>query len=149
MTPRIGQVLETALYVRDLGRSVEFYQRVLGFPIASEPLDRMCALTVTSDQVLLLFKKGGSVQPTVRPFGTIPPTDGDGSLHVAFWIPPSDFETWQDRLQSVGVVIESLVSWPEGGRSIYFRDPDDHVIELKTSNWHGKECTPGFDGYGV
>lgn len=147
MIPRIGQVLETALYVEDLDRAVEFYQRVLGFAVASEPWDRMCALTVTSDQVLLLFKKGGSVQPTVRSSGTIPPTDGHGSLHVAFWIPPSDFETWQGRLQSLGVVIESLVNWPEGGDSIYFRDPDNHVIELKTSNWHGRECGPGFDGY--
>jgi hypothetical protein len=35
--------------------------------------------------------------------------------------------------------VESVVNWPEGGRSMYFRDPDDHVIELKTSNWHGSE----------
>ena len=145
MTTRIGPVLETALYVADLDRSVEFYQRVLGFPLASEPIARMCALTITSDQVLLLFKKGGSVQPTVTPYGTIPPTDGDGSLHVAFWIPPSEFETWQDRLRASGVGIESLVSWPEGGRSIYLRDPDNHVIELKTSNWHGGECSVGLD----
>jgi len=147
--PRIGPVLETALYVADLGRSVEFYKRVLGFPLASEPKDRMCALVITSDQVLLLFKKRGSVQPTVTPYGTIPPTDGDGSLHVAFWIPPSEFETWQDRLRVSGVGIESIVSWPEGGRSIYFRDPDNHVVELKTSNWHGSERSPGLAGVGV
>ena len=30
--------------------------------------------------------KGGSVQATVHPYGTIPPTDGDGFLHVAFFI---------------------------------------------------------------
>ena len=135
----IGCVLETALYVADLDRSAAFYQRVLGFPLASEPIDRLCALSITCDQVLLLFKKGGSVQPTVLPYGIIPPTDGDGSLHVAFWIPPSDFERWQDRLRASGVGVESLVNWPQGGRSIYFRDPDDHVIELKTSNWHGDE----------
>lgn len=140
-TPRIGSVLETALYVADVDRSVEFYQRVIGFPLASAPIGRMCALSVTDDQVLLLFKKGGSVQPTVTPYGTIPPTDGEGSLHVAFWIPPSEFETWQHRLRASGVDIESLVNWPEGGRSIYFRDPDEHLIELKTSNWHGKELS--------
>ncbi len=137
--PRIGTVLETALYVEDLGRSIKFYQRVLGLTLASEPVDRMCALTVTTDQVLLLFKKGGSVHATITPFGTIPPTDGDGTLHVAFSIPPSDFHVWQDRLRKSGVDIESIVTWPEGGQSIYFRDPDSHAIELKTSNWHGKE----------
>jgi catechol 2,3-dioxygenase-like lactoylglutathione lyase family enzyme len=101
----------------------------------------MCALAVTSDQVLLLFRKGGSEKPTVTPYGSIPSTDGGGTLHVAFSILPSDFETWLNRLPAVGVDIESLVTWPEGGRSIYFRDPDNHVIELKTSNWHGKECS--------
>ncbi len=138
--PRVGTVLETALYVADLQRSIEFYGRVLGFSPASDPsYERMCALNVTADQVLLLFKKGGSVMPTVTPFGTIPPTDGDGSLHVAFSIPPAEFEAWQEWLTESEVEIESVVSWPEGGRSLYFRDLDDHVIEVKTSNWHGKE----------
>ena len=99
----------------------------------------MCALSVTADQVLLLFRKGGSIRATATPYGTIPPTDGEGALHVTFFIPSSDFELWQDRLRRSGVEIESLVTWPEGGRSIYFRDPDNHAIELKTSNWHGKE----------
>ena len=141
-TPRIGSVLETALYVADLDRSVAFYQRVLGLPLASEPIDRMCAFSLTANQVLLLFSKGASGQTQVTPYGTIPPHGGDGSLHVAFFIPSSDFELWQERLGRFGVDIESLVTWPEGGRSIYFRDPDNHAIELKTSNWHGKELHP-------
>ena len=139
MEPRIGSVLETALYVDDLTRSVEFYQRVLGFKPAFEPDGRMCALDVTADQVLLLFKKGASVEATVTPFGTIPPTDGDGSLHVAFSIPELEFEVWRNHLRESGVAVESIVSWPEGGRSLYFRDPDSHLIELKTSNWYGND----------
>ena len=137
--PKIGTVLETALYVDDLGRSIAFYQEVLGMTLASDPVDRMCALNITADQVLLLFKKGGSVKATVTAFGTIPPTDGSGSLHVAFSIRPSDVDAWQGRLLESGVDVESVVIWPEGGRSIYFRDPDNHAIELKTSNWYGKE----------
>ena len=78
MAPRIGLVLETALYVDDLQRSVEFYQRVLGFSSASDGSDRLWALNVTQDQVLLLFNKGASVQATVTPFGTIPPKAGAG-----------------------------------------------------------------------
>ncbi len=137
MKPRIGAVLETALYVDDLIRSVKFYQRVLGFRSTSEPAARMCALEVTSDQVLLLFKKGASVEATVTPGGTIPPTDGDGSLHVAFSIPASAFDDWLSHLVDSGVAVESIVTWSEGGRSIYFRDPDNHVIEFKTTNWYG------------
>ena len=149
-TPRIGSVLETAFVSsKTLIESVAFYQRVLGFTLASEPMSPMCALSIPANQVLLLFKKGGSVEATVHPYGTIPPTDGDGFLHVAFFIPASHFEIWQDRLRRSGVDIESLVTWPEGGRSIYFRDPDSHVIELKTSNWHGRELHSGFERSGV
>jgi catechol 2,3-dioxygenase-like lactoylglutathione lyase family enzyme len=137
--PRVGGVLETALYVEDLDRSAAFYQRLLGLSLASEPSPRMTALNLTPDQVLLLFKTGGSVRPTETPFGTIPPHDGSGALHVAFFISPSDFEPWKERLRENHVDVESVVNWPEGGRSIYFRDPDGHLIELKTSNWHGKD----------
>ena len=138
--PRVGTVLETALYVSDLALSIKFYGRVLGFTTASDPTnERMCALNVTADQMLLLFRKGGSVNPTVKPYGTIPPTDGDGSLHVAFSILPDDFEAWQQWLAECNLDIKSVVTWPTGGRSLYFCDPDEHMIELKTSNWHGKE----------
>ena len=103
-----------------------------------EPVQRMAALHVNDDQVLLLFKRGASVEPTVTPFGTIPPTDGGGRLHVAFGIRPADEDRWRSTLEAAGVEIESVVDWPEGGRSLYFRDPDGHAVELKTSNWRGQ-----------
>jgi len=64
-------------------------------------------------------------------------------LHVAFAIRTSEFEAWESRLAECGVAIESVVVWPEGGRSIYFRDPDSHLVELKTSNWQGQPVTLG------
>ena len=75
----------------------------------------------------------------MTPFGTIPPTDGDGQLHVAFAIPEEQFDEWRVHLQERSVEVESTVKWPEGGQSLYFRDPDGHLIELKSSNWYGKE----------
>ena len=136
--PPIGGVIETALYVDDLARSLEFYRGLFGFTVAMEPVDRMVALHVTDEQVLLLFKKGASREAIVSPFGTIPPHDGDGHLHVAFGVRPTDIDAWERRLRGAGVEIESVIDWPEGGRSLYFRDPDDHAIELKTSNWRGR-----------
>ncbi len=136
--PRVRAVIETALYVDDLARSLEFYRGLFGFTIPMEPIDRMAVLNVTDDQVLLLFKKGTSTEAAVLPFGTIPPTDGDGRLHLAFGIRPSDIDTWERRLHDAGIDVESRVDWPEGGCSLYFRDPDDHAIELKTSNWSGR-----------
>ena len=31
-----------------------------------------------------------------------------------------------------GIEIESEVTWTRGGRSLYFRDPDGHLVELAT-----------------
>jgi catechol 2,3-dioxygenase-like lactoylglutathione lyase family enzyme len=30
------------------------------------------------------------------------------------------------------VAIESRMEWPRGGKSIYFRDPDGHLLEVLT-----------------
>jgi catechol 2,3-dioxygenase-like lactoylglutathione lyase family enzyme len=71
---RIDRVLETALYVGDMGRAVEFYQGVFGFAVlarSAEP-DRLTALDIGGTQVLLLFKKGASLQAVVTPGGKIP-----------------------------------------------------------------------------
>lgn len=74
-------------------------------------------------QVLLLFKKGGSRQ--------IPsPHDGDGELHIAFAIPASELESWEAWLQENGIAMEEKRTWERGGQSIYFRDPDRHLVEI-------------------
>lgn len=125
----IRRILETALYVDDLPRAREFYQRLFGF----EPLRddaRLCALNVGNESVLLLFLCGGSTQPNEVPGGVIPPHDGHGPAHMAFAIDQGDLASWESRLQSHGVAIESRVEWPAGGTSLYFRDPDGHALEL-------------------
>ena len=131
---RIDRILETALYVEEMGRAVEFYQRILGFPVlarSAEP-DRLTALDIAGAQVLLLCKTGASRQMIVTPGGNIPPSDGSGSSHLAFPIAASQFEDWEKWLQDNGVVIESKVRWERGGQSLYFRDPDGNLLELAT-----------------
>jgi catechol 2,3-dioxygenase-like lactoylglutathione lyase family enzyme len=83
-------------------------------------------------QVLLLFAKGSATTTAVLPGGTIPPHDGDGRLHLAFAISASEVDAWRARLQSHGVSIEGEMEWPRGGTSLYFRDPDGHLVELAT-----------------
>lgn len=39
---------------------------------------------------------------------------------------------WEKHLIAGGINIESKVNWPRGGQSIYFRDPDNHSVELAT-----------------
>jgi catechol 2,3-dioxygenase-like lactoylglutathione lyase family enzyme len=62
----------------------------------------------------------------------IPPHEAAGQLHFAFAISKNDFTAWEERLTAQGIPIESEVNWPAGGRSIYFRDPDNHLVELAT-----------------
>jgi catechol 2,3-dioxygenase-like lactoylglutathione lyase family enzyme len=89
-------------------------------------------LNVPGGQVLLLFLKGSTTTTAVLPGGTIPPHDGNGRLHLAFAISGDDLDAWRKCLQSHGVSIEGEVKWPRGGTSLYFRDPDGHLVELAT-----------------
>jgi catechol 2,3-dioxygenase-like lactoylglutathione lyase family enzyme len=131
---RIDRVLETALYVGDMGRAVEFYQGVFGFAVlarSAEP-DRQTALDIGGTQVLLLCKKGASLQAVVTPGGKIPPCDGSGNSHLAFPVAVSQLEDWEKRLLENGIALESKVHWERGGQSLYFRDPDGNLLELAT-----------------
>jgi len=129
--PALGRVLETSLYVDNLPRSIGFYQSIFGFDQLMAD-DRFGALNVRSQQVLLLFRKHATTEPVVTPGGIIPPHDGDGQTHLAFTISLEDEKEWIDHLNAAGVAIESRVAWPRGGFSLYFRDPDGHLIELVT-----------------
>ena len=129
--PSITGVLETCLHVADLERAVQFYETLFGFQRLGYD-QRFCAFSVGEHDVLILFRRGGTLEAVTLPGGTIPPHDGGGHLHFAFAIPAGDLGAWEQRLADAGVSIESRVKWPRGGHSIYFRDPDDHLVELAT-----------------
>jgi catechol 2,3-dioxygenase-like lactoylglutathione lyase family enzyme len=129
--PRTSGVLETSLYVADLGRASEFYRRVFGFERFVDD-GRMCALGVPGSQVLLLFRHGSTDEPAPVPGGVIPPHHGTGHLHLCFAIPFGELGAWEEHLRREGIAVESRVRWPRGGTSLYFRDPDGHSLEVAT-----------------
>lgn len=126
---QVGGILETALYVADVTRSAEFYRRLFGFGVLLES-ERLIALDVAGRNVLLLFTQGATDEPFAVPGGLIPGHRGAAGGHFAFSIASEDVESWRDRLESEGVPVESVVSWPGGAKSIYFRDPDGNLAEL-------------------
>jgi catechol 2,3-dioxygenase-like lactoylglutathione lyase family enzyme len=130
-TPRINGVVETCLYSDDLPRSVRFYQEQLGLRLL-ESGERLCVFSVADKQVLLIFRRGGTLQSIPTPGGMIPSHDAAGQLHVALAVSKEDLGVWEKHLIARGVTIESKVNWPKGGLSIYFRDPDNHLVELVT-----------------
>jgi catechol 2,3-dioxygenase-like lactoylglutathione lyase family enzyme len=129
--PRLGGVLETALYVDNLNRSSDFFAGVLGL-VAMFRSDRLVAFDAGRNTVLLLFARGASREDMTGAGGTIPGHDGAGPLHMAFAIAADTYSEWRTRLLDQGVPIRSEVQWPAGGRSLYFEDPDGHVLELAT-----------------
>jgi catechol 2,3-dioxygenase-like lactoylglutathione lyase family enzyme len=123
--PKTDGILESSLYVSDLLRSVRFYEEIFGFRVISEFGDRGCAMHAGTHQVLLLFKKGAS--RTIQS-----PHDGDGELHIAFAIPTDELANWESWLHTRGIAVEEKRKWVLGGWSLYFRDPDRHLVELAT-----------------
>jgi catechol 2,3-dioxygenase-like lactoylglutathione lyase family enzyme len=124
--PKLDRLLESALYVDDLERSARFYQDLLGFAVITKG-ERLYALSVAGDQVLLLCKKRASAHLT-----SPPAHDGDGHLHLAFAIPAAELDAWETWLAQNGVAIEEKHTWERGGVSLYFRDTDQHLVELAT-----------------
>jgi catechol 2,3-dioxygenase-like lactoylglutathione lyase family enzyme len=125
MHPRTDGILESSLYVSDLLRSVRFYQETFGFRVISNFGERGCAMQAGPRHVLLLFKKGASRDITS-------PHDGDGELHLAFAISSAELPNWESWLEQKGIPVEEKRAWELGGWSLYFRDPDRHLLELAT-----------------
>ena len=125
MPPKTDGILESSLYVSDVSRSVRFYEETFGFRVIMEFGKRGCAMHAGTCQVLLLFEKGGS-----RAIQS--PHDGDGELHIALAIRADELADWESWLQTRGIAVEEKRKWEFGGWSLYFRDPDRHLIELAT-----------------
>jgi catechol 2,3-dioxygenase-like lactoylglutathione lyase family enzyme len=129
--PLIARILETALYVDDIEAASAFYRDVLGLRVL-ESGSRLVSMDAGQATILLLFQRGATLSGLDTPGGRIPPHDGHGPAHLAFAVAADALDAWESHLQRSGVTIESRVQWQGGGRSIYFRDPDGHSVELAT-----------------
>lgn len=131
--PTVTGIVEAALYVEQVARSMDFYRDLFGF---EEELraEAIGVLRVPGRQALILFPRSIAQAPVITPplaiEGAIPPHGGSGRMHVAFSIRPEDLDAWRSRLAEHGVRVESTVRWKRGGTSLFFRDPDQHLVEI-------------------
>jgi catechol 2,3-dioxygenase-like lactoylglutathione lyase family enzyme len=126
MTPTA--VLETVLYARDLDAAEEFYGRALGLtPYAK--IEGRHVFYKLDHQMLLIFNPEATRKPMG---GTLPvPAHGaEGQGHVCFAADAIAIAGWRDRLSRLGIAIVADFEWPNGGHSIYFRDPAGNSVEF-------------------
>jgi len=133
MTLSPKAVLETSLYVSDLGRAVAFYVDVLGLRKMEHGYfsgGRGAALQVgAGPSVLLLFRAD-----ITRIGGELPPHGTSGAGHVAFRVEPAELAAWRKRLLESGVAIEKEFAFGDHPASIYFRDPDGNSLEFAVAS---------------
>jgi catechol 2,3-dioxygenase-like lactoylglutathione lyase family enzyme len=125
MPPKSEGILESSLYVDDVAASKRFYEKLFGFHVISDFGERGCAMQAGLRQVLLLFRKGASLSIQS-------PHDGEGNLHIAFAVAASKLANWEAWLAENEIPVEEKRTWERGGQSVYFRDPDGHLLEIAT-----------------
>ena len=123
-------LFETHLTVRDVERSVAFYRDVVGLPLALELPERNAAFMWVGDRgrsMLGLWGIGSSVNSL--------------TLHIAFEVALHELLAAPERLRSNDVAPLSFASeetrepdvlgWMPAA-TVYFEDPDGHLLEYLT-----------------
>ena len=118
------QIKETSLYVFSLENSKSFYNGLLGLEIISEAPGRHIFFRAGTS-ILLCFLKEATLSDK-----TLPPHGGSGQIHIAFEVEIENYEQARKEIQLKGIKIEHEHTWPGGFKSFYFRDPDDHLLEI-------------------
>ena len=133
----VDRILEACLYATDLDAVELFYVNVLGLNRFSAVPGRHVFFRC-GDGMFLVFNPARTSAEASLVGGSPVPTHGaTGAGHVAFAVSDADIDAWRARLVGAGVTIESEVTWPRGGRSLYIRDPAGNCVELASPKLWG------------
>jgi len=123
-------ILESALYVTDLGAAETFYAEVLGLEKIAAVKDRHVFFKCGAG-VLLLFNAEATRQPPPPDARLpVPPHGTSGQGHLCFAATAAEIDAWKALLEARNIAVEADFRWPSGGRSIYFRDPSGNSLEF-------------------
>jgi catechol 2,3-dioxygenase-like lactoylglutathione lyase family enzyme len=114
MALRVRGIQHLNLQVADLPRAQRFYTELLGFEVSFAKGDTVW-LDAGGD--LLGLSRGEVPARNFEHFGFIVEAKGD-------------VDRWAERLRAHGVTPEKGPYERSDGRSVYFRDPDDHLVEI-------------------
>ena len=129
----ITAVLETCLYAEDLDAAERFFATVLGLDVFSRETGRHVFFRCGTSMFLVFNPERTSTTPSEVNGARIPAHGTIGAGHVAFRIAADELAAWRSRLADADIAIETEVDWPNGGRSLYVRDPAGNSVELATA----------------
>lgn len=128
MTQPLEGILETALYAADLDAAEAFYGGVLGLEKVTRQANRHIFYRC-GPGILLIFNPAETAKPVPEGALPVPSHGATGPGHVCFRVRGEQIDGIVERLTAAGVPVESDFCWPNGARSIYFRDPAGNSLE--------------------
>ncbi len=118
------QIKETCLYVKNLRKTMAFYQDLLGLKTVSYVKDSHIYFQVGSSMLLCFLSKAAK-QAENQPMHY-----GYGKNHLALEVEQADFDGLKETIEYAEIEIEKEYVTERGVRGFYFRDPDGHLIEI-------------------
>ncbi|ESY67970.1 MULTISPECIES: VOC family protein [Mesorhizobium] len=128
MTP--SAILESALYVTDLHAAEQFYRDTLGLHLLGKADGRHLFFRCGPGVLLIFNAEATKIPPAPDAKLKVPPHGAVGEGHLCFAATAVEIAAWTAHLKARNVAIESEFEWPQGGRSIYIRDPSGNSIEF-------------------
>jgi len=129
---KITQIKETCLYVGDLEASTSFYRDKLGLEQFAYDKSSHAFFRAGTSVLLCFLPEVSKMQ------SNLPPHYALGNIHFAFEVEKDDYEKCKEEIEETGINIEHEEAWSGGYLSFYFRDPDNHLVEIvQKGMWGG------------
>src|SRR5712692_1790087 len=121
----IKSISELALWVKDLDRSVAFYQDHLGFAVEEIDPGRNAFLRSGNFLLVLFVPADPGTQLATEYLARTGGPRGD-VYHVAFCVDPERLDQLSAGLRERGLELKGPVNFGTGRRSYFLEDPDEH-----------------------
>jgi catechol 2,3-dioxygenase-like lactoylglutathione lyase family enzyme len=123
-------ILESALYVTDLPAAEAFYTDILGLDLLGKVDGRHLFFRCGLGVLLIFNAEATKVPPPPGARLQVPAHGTVGEGHLCFAASADEIVRWKAHLEAEKIAIEAEFEWPQGGRSIYIRDPSGNSIEF-------------------
>ncbi len=125
---------EVVLRVRNLEAMQEFYEKVVGLELLERYENMMAFFRIAPDYeghtpTLALFDQSDEADHRSLHYTGVDP-EKSPLHHIAFTISLSDYETEKQRLQNLGLDVETGEHAWVHYRSLYITDPEGNVVEF-------------------